>query len=486
MKMTRKLIALLMAVLMLAVCLTVNVGAAIKESYAVGSIVYLRYSGKEPNMKAGVIDDTWGEKLIHLTKDTKNAGLYKNTWDYDNPKPEENTYVDIWAQFDDKFIYFAFFTNDLTPLGGMGGDSVCLMMEVGNKNLTYICETDPDTGYMHTYRTIGAHLGEDDFTPEDYGENEERQLTWLEKDGGFYIKYNVPMSYFDLKEKDLEEGVAINFNFIRNILTDASHYHSGDGNIYWGKWFTKSLGQPPYYVEDSAKAKGPNTFILKKTNKEQGVFDKLMNDGEYKGFMKIENPIPILDPVTPVISDDPAEDEPESPSSWAKEEVTKAIAEGLVPVTLRKNYTKGISRANLALILNSLLDKVYGTEAATGNARFNDTTDKNVLRAANLGIINGYDAGNGTYNFKPGNTLKRSEMSAIINRVAKLCGKTTTGFEKEVTFADTANHWCKSELGWPVHVGIVKGTSDTTFSPENTLTTEQTIMMIYRAYEALK
>ena len=77
-------------------------------------------------------------------------------------------------------------------------------------------------------------------------------------------------------------------------------------------------------------------------------------------------------------------------------------------------------------------------------------------------------------------------MSAIINRVAKLCGKKVTGFDSEVKFTDTANHWCKSELGWPVHNGIVKGTSATQFSPENTLTTEQTIMMIYRTYEALK
>ena len=175
-----------------------------------------------------------------------------------------------------------------------------------------------------------------------------------------------------------------------------------------------------------------------------------------------------------------------APSSWAAEEVNAAIAAGLVPEELQKNYTDGISRADLSKMLGVLIDKVYGQEPATSDAAFSDTTDAAVLKAANLGIINGYKQDDGTFMFKPANTLKRSEMSAIINRVAKLCGEETTGYDAEVKFEDTVSHWCNSELGYPVHMGIVKGTSETTFSPENTLTVEQTIMMVYRTFTALQ
>ncbi len=187
----------------------------------------------------------------------------------------------------------------------------------------------------------------------------------------------------------------------------------------------------------------------------------------------------------PVETEAPAEEPVSAPSDWAAEEVSAAIGVGLVPKELQKNYTDGITRADLSKMLGILIDNVYGKNPAKNDAAFTDTTDAAVLKAANLGIINGYAQDDGTFMFKPDNTLKRSEMSAIINRVAKLCGEKTTGYDDEVKFADTADHWCNAELGYPVHMGIVKGTSETTFSPENTLTVEQTIMMIYRTFTKL-
>ncbi len=202
-------------------------------------------------------------------------------------------------------------------------------------------------------------------------------------------------------------------------------------------------------------------------------------------------------PAAPAETEAPAESETEAPlivgdplknppSAWALEEVNAAIAAGLVPAELQNGYTNGISRGQLALMLSSLLEKTGAALPTTGEAAFTDTTDANVLAAANLGIINGYKQDDGSFMFKPENTLKRSEMAAIINRVAKVLGAETTGFDAEVKFEDTAAHWCNSELGYPVHMGIVKGTSDTTFSPENTLTVEQTIMMVYRTFTALQ
>ncbi len=473
----KRILSLSLTVLIVLLSLIVPVSAAIKESAAVGDIVYMRYTDKEPNMDPGIIDDSWGEKLITVTSKTKNSGIYVNTWEYSNPTPEMNTYCDIYCQFDNENRCCAFVTNDPTPLGSEGGDSVCLILEANNPSLTYICKTDPETGDRHTYITAGAHLSGDDYTLEDYGENEEREVTWVEKRGVITIKYNVPFSHLSLKESDLENGVVVNFCFMRNILSNPDHFHSGDGQMYWGKYFTLLTGEP-YYCRDNKNAKGPNSFIIKKTNSKQLLTEKLMTEAEYNKYMGVS-----VTPSTPV--HDPKKSD-EKPSSWAETEVNAAIKAGLVPVDLQKNYTKGITRQDLSKMLSLLIDITYGKTPMKNDAKFTDTTDPSVLKAANLGIINGYKQNDGSYAFKPANTLKRSEMSAIINRVAKLCGKTTTGFDKEVKFTDTVNHWCMSELGYPVHMGIVKGTSATMFSPENTLTVEQTIMMLYRTYTALK
>lgn len=175
----------------------------------------------------------------------------------------------------------------------------------------------------------------------------------------------------------------------------------------------------------------------------------------------------------------------EQPSPWAAGEVGQAISLGLVPDELQSGYTKGISRGALSKMLSIILDKAYGGTPADTSASFVDTSDADVLKAANLGIINGYRQEDGSYRFKPDNTLKRCEMTAVVNRVARLCGQSVDGFDGEVRFTDTRDHWCGKELGWAVHNGIVKGTTDTTFSPENTLTVEQTIIMVYRLYSAV-
>ena len=174
------------------------------------------------------------------------------------------------------------------------------------------------------------------------------------------------------------------------------------------------------------------------------------------------------------------------PSDWAIDEVTMAIKSGLVPKELRGRFANGISRENLSKMLVCLLSSVCEKETVAGEASFTDTTDSDVLYAANLDIIKGYEQNDGTYMFKPHNTLKRAEMAVILNRVAKLCGEEVNGYNDDVTFDDTVSHWCNKELGWPVHFEIVKGTTTTTFSPESTLTVEQAITMIYRAYKILK
>ena len=146
-----------------------------------------------------------------------------------------------------------------------------------------------------------------------------------------------------------------------------------------------------------------------------------------------------------------------------------------------------MSRDKVAQLFIGLIEKVYGRkiekimadrsiEFKTGV--FSDTSDRAVLAANSIGIIKG--VGNGK--FDPNGTLTRAQIAAIINRVAVFLGMDTTGYTHE--FTDVEGHWVSGELGWPVHAGIINGVGNKKFGPEGQLTTEQTIVIAYRAFQS--
>ena len=180
---------------------------------------------------------------------------------------------------------------------------------------------------------------------------------------------------------------------------------------------------------------------------------------------------------------------PEAPSSWAAEQVNAAIDAGLVPENLQKNYAQPVSRGDVAQMFINLIEQssgqtidaflaAKGVEINTG--AFTDTSDKAVLAANALGIINGI----GDNKFGPDGTFTRAQVAAIINRVARALDVETEGYAH--TFTDVDGHWVGVELGWPVHAGIINGVGDNKFNPEGQLTTEQAIAITYRALQSLK
>lgn len=174
------------------------------------------------------------------------------------------------------------------------------------------------------------------------------------------------------------------------------------------------------------------------------------------------------------------------PSDWAEVEVNAAVAAGLVPEHLQKNYTLTVSRGNVAQMFINLIEKSSGQTieafmaskgVSMNENAFTDTKDTAVLAANALGIINGM----GDNKFEPDGTFTRAQVAVIINRVARVLGVSTDGYSHG--FTDVSGHWADSELGWPVHAGIVNGMGDNKYNPEGMLTTEQAIMITYRALQ---
>ena len=469
----KKIVSLALVAVMLLASLVISANAATPF----GTVVEIPVASDVPSMEYALPDASWGEKVIHIDKNSPNAGItqYKPSG-----KVKENLSFDLYGRWTDTTLYLCFVSPDTDFRGNLRfwwGDGVQMVIVPGIVDISYCNGVSMGWTNKAEFEPYdwAVTFDVDDETPVASDVADGNSIIYGdEKSGNLVVKFAIPKEDLGYKKSEsLKSGALFSFALNRIDGSDEDpHNEAYVGWLEWGDFFNVKKGwnqsDTDLYVPSSENPKttSANTF-------------KLVGEGGSAPAEQPETPATPEQPETPAT---PAE----KPSSWAEAEVTKAIEAGLVPADLQSGYTKGISRANLSKILSALIDKVYGKAADKSDANFGDTTDADVLKAANLGIINGYKQNDGTYLFKPDNTLKRSEMSAIINRVAKLCGVTTTGFEAEVKFEDTASHWCNAELGWPVHTGIVKGTSATAFSPENTLTVEQTIMMVYRTFEALK
>jgi hypothetical protein len=128
--------------------------------------------------------------------------------------------------------------------------------------------------------------------------------------------------------------------------------------------------------------------------------------------------------------------------AWAAAEVEPMIAAGMIPIALQKGYQGAISRleytqaaaqslrASLGLDDAGLLAKFSKQALPAGT--FSDTTDKDVLLVAALGLVEGTGAGK----FSPATTLTREQAATILSRLSKLLGKSPSA--APLAFSDSA------------------------------------------------
>lgn len=105
-------------------------------------------------------------------------------------------------------------------------------------------------------------------------------------------------------------------------------------------------------------------------------------------------------------------------------------------------------------------------------------TAVNVL--SNLGVINGYDDGNGNFSFKPENNVTRAEFTAMLLRTRGMGSIGSTSLENppfpDVTTSDVS--WAIANIRTAREMGIINGYDDGTFKPNNNVSYEEAIKMI--------
>lgn len=177
-------------------------------------------------------------------------------------------------------------------------------------------------------------------------------------------------------------------------------------------------------------------------------------------------------------------------SSWAKGTVEKAQDAGIVPVlTDMPGYKDAITREQFAELAVAMVEQVCGDVALTGEKTFTDCSNESVLLAAEMGIVSGMGEGK----FAPKTTTNREQIATMVNNAINYINEQkdidlTPAASDISKFADKdkVSGWAKESVGTLAANGIMSGTSATTLSPKDSCTVEQSIMLLYRVYEAAK
>ena len=170
-------------------------------------------------------------------------------------------------------------------------------------------------------------------------------------------------------------------------------------------------------------------------------------------------------------------------SEWAVTEIEKAEELGLIPEILDgADLTADITRAEFAAVAVKVYENLSGTAAIPAVINpFTDTNDVEILKAYNIGAVNGTSA----TTYSPNDLLNREQAAAMLTRVFKKVSipnwtlatdsQFALSFEKPALFADDADisDWAKDSVYFMAANGIINGVGNNKFAPKNITTEEQ-------------
>ncbi len=88
-----------------------------------------------------------------------------------------------------------------------------------------------------------------------------------------------------------------------------------------------------------------------------------------------------------------------------------------------------------------------------------------------MGLVNGYEDGA----FQAADSLTRAEAVTLLYRLSG-----SPAVEGKSSFTDLPYEWYQDAIAWAEHYGVVTGVTETTFAPNDNVTREQLVTMIWR------
>lgn len=183
---------------------------------------------------------------------------------------------------------------------------------------------------------------------------------------------------------------------------------------------------------------------------------------------------------------DPSQNYQAVPSSWARVEVDKAIAAGLIPERIQGDYGRNITREEFSEIAVKLYEALSGKKTVMeGESPFIDTQNPMVLIANDLGIVKGIGDGR----FVPEAAITRQEISVMLYRSLK-AAKPGYEFSASIShiFSDNAkiSTWARDAVNYLYGIGVVNGVGENQFSPRSNTSREEAVVLANRMNEKVK
>jgi len=169
------------------------------------------------------------------------------------------------------------------------------------------------------------------------------------------------------------------------------------------------------------------------------------------------------------------------PSDWAINDIEKAEALNITEKDKIYRYNMSITREEFCeLIYNYCYNIAKKVDVVTGENKFTDTTNSNIIRLNKMGIINGKSE----TEFAPDDLLTREEAATILNRMINVVYPDLVNTELYFEFADAdeISKWAMTDIQRICNIGIMKGVGENKFAPQKHYTTEQAIVTLVRIF----
>lgn len=276
----------------------------------------------------------------------------------------------------------------------------------------------------------------------------------------------------------VQPGSTITFSGVDEFIE--MELYTKHGDAYWDSWESIFLAQDDPTIPDTINVDDLFTRIV------DVVDEELVAMGSFQLWnMKLNNYNTIY-----IILDDSGSAQPQQPagpqvSDWAKDQVARAKASGLVPDGLGDDYRVNATRAQFAAIAVQLyLAKTgYGEPYVEDmESPFTDTNDPAVLQASVLNLVNGM--GDGT--FAPNALVTREQAAVMLSQVHLRTGGSVGGGEPAFADKDNISSWAKYYVSFMNDNGIISGVGDNRFDPQGNASIEQALSISLRMLENLK
>lgn len=177
-----------------------------------------------------------------------------------------------------------------------------------------------------------------------------------------------------------------------------------------------------------------------------------------------------------------------TPSTWAVAEVEEARANNLVIGDADGNFQGNITRELFCRLIVNMVEETIGSPVAiTISNPFGDTSDEDIIKANQMGIVNGVSA----TEFAPSAYITREQVAAMMMRAARkldqLTGEayTVAVDVAGISFADEGviSAWALEDIKIANALGIMNGVGGNQINPLGTTTVEQSILLTSRLFK---